>query len=102
MSVAPVDGGVNVITKDAAGVESSVTFDHVITALPSPVLGRALGDSTTLAEATKALNSIPRASVAVINLGYRAPVLQSWNGFGYLIPSKEVPPLSLHRRSPIL
>ena len=34
------------------------------------------------------LQSIPATSLAVVNFGYRKPVLKE-NGFGYLIPSKE-------------
>ncbi len=95
-SLAPKRGaGVEVTSVDAAGVSRVDTFDHVISALPSSALASVLASSdlasdTCKSDAITALNGTPRASVAVINLGYRSPVLGKANGFGYLVPSTQV------------
>jgi protoporphyrinogen/coproporphyrinogen III oxidase len=66
--------------------ESSHMADYVFSTLPAKNLGAIIKPHCLLA--SEILYSIPSASVAVVNLGYREKVLEK-NGFGYLIPSKE-------------
>jgi protoporphyrinogen/coproporphyrinogen III oxidase len=84
---------VRVMTRNAEGVEHTAEFDQVIAAVPSTVLAKALPASRTSLDVTRQfLGSIPRASAAVVNVGYRQNVLQSHNGFGYLVPSSQKQP----------
>ncbi|XP_014118111.1 PREDICTED: protoporphyrinogen oxidase [Pseudopodoces humilis] len=70
--------------------DSTVTADHVISALPAAALARALpADAEPLA---RELGAISAASVAVVNLQYRGVALPV-TGFGHLVPSSEDPAL---------
>ena len=60
--------------------------DHLYSTLPAAALATLLAPHTQALG--KKLKSIPAASLAVVNLGYRSPVLKK-RGFGYLIPSSE-------------
>ena len=94
-NIAPVRaaGGVTGVTVTAVnnttGGASTDTFDAVVSALPSTALGRCLPKAAGTAAVL--LQHMPRASVAVVNLGYRHDVVpDNVKGFGYLIPSAEV------------
>lgn len=63
-----------------------VNADYVISALPSFRLAALLHPKHPFLG--KALEKLNYASVMVVNLGYRKPVLKQ-KGFGYLIPSQE-------------
>ncbi|XP_058716339.1 protoporphyrinogen oxidase isoform X1 [Poecile atricapillus] len=70
--------------------DSTVTADHVISAIPAAALARALAaDAEPLA---RELGDIEAASVAVVNLEYRGVALPV-TGFGHLVPSSEDPAL---------
>ncbi len=64
--------------------------DHVILALPQRQLSRLMDEHDP--ELARLLNEIQSVSVAVVNVGYKEPVL-SLKGFGYLIPSQEKEPV---------
>jgi protoporphyrinogen/coproporphyrinogen III oxidase len=84
------DSLVKVTTRDSTGKEVTSEFDHVISAVPSNALARALpANSKRLESARLFLKGVPRASAAVVNVGYRQDVLKSHNGFGYLVPSSQ-------------
>lgn len=78
-SIEPVGQGVKISTR-------SQTFecDHLYCTIPAYQLGRIEGP---LRQLDKDLNSIPFASVAVVNFGYKRAF--PLNGFGYLVPSRE-------------
>lgn len=60
--------------------------DYVISALPAGALGSLIAPHQPLLE--KELAKIPYATVAVVSLGYKRPILKK-KGFGYLIPYQE-------------
>ncbi len=64
--------------------------DHVILALPSSHLSRLMTEHDH--QLARLLNEMQSVSVAVVNVGYKQPVL-SLKGFGYLIPSREKEPV---------
>jgi len=65
---------------------SSCEADFIFSTLPASALSKLLMKPSPFA--TDILQSIPHASIAVVNLGYKENVLDK-SGFGYLIPSKE-------------
>lgn len=66
--------------------DSTITADHVISALPAAALARALPpEAQPLAQQ---LTHIPAVTVAVVNLQYRGVTLPV-TGFGHLVPSSE-------------
>ncbi|XP_042747669.1 protoporphyrinogen oxidase-like, partial [Lagopus leucura] len=65
---------------------STITADHVISALPAAALARVLPpEAESLA---LELSRIPAVTVAVVNLQYRGATLPV-AGFGHLVPSSE-------------
>ncbi|KAF3362847.1 Protoporphyrinogen oxidase [Chlamydiales bacterium STE3] len=64
--------------------QHSSSFDVVISALPSYLLAKLMAEE----KLAKMLASIPYASFAVVNFGFRQQEMPL-KGFGYLVPSKE-------------
>lgn len=69
-------GAITVVLEDR-----NIAADEVVSALPAHTLGKLVGN-------TQLMSRLPFASVAVVNVGYRAQVLP-YQGFGHLIPSHQ-------------
>lgn len=66
--------------------QQTLEADHLILAIPAPAIADLLAPHHPPLQ--RLLSQLPYATVAVVNLGYRANVLKQ-KGFGYLVPSSE-------------
>jgi oxygen-dependent protoporphyrinogen oxidase len=73
-----------VVIRLAGGKE--LKADHLISTVPAQAFASLAAPFNDVL--SRNLNALPYATVQVVNLGYRQPVLKR-KGFGYLIPSEE-------------
>ncbi|MDF2577699.1 MAG: hemG [Chlamydiales bacterium] len=67
--------------------EACFLSDYVISTIPSHNLATLLIDwLPTASQTLEKINSLP---INLVNLGYRKDILGKYNGFGYLVPTKE-------------
>lgn len=83
--------GVNRLEKSASGITvhlengGSIFADHLISTLPSYALASILPASPEIA---KELETLPYATVGIVNMGFDESVLPQ-KGFGYLVPTSK-------------